>query len=297
MAGGRRRRENPRSSTLFSCGIRPGEGGAGFSASEWPGCGCATVAVRRADARRDRGRSTFPLTRSGSRAGPSSVHPWLAIGKCREKRMPRTASPGHHPKVRDVVRRMTYSGQSSCCHGRGPRFRSARLDRPDREDLAAPDPLRRRAIAQDQAADRPAAARIVILERLCYASERAATSHDIDGRIGQQVHGPAAVRRPGRDEDRSVRLVDEADRDGPQLTRSPAACAEAGEPLVRRQEVVDRRNPLRAAGKPRGRARRGLGSTIRGAGGWAPGGPVGLTVRRRQRLRCQDLPSVATDGA
>jgi hypothetical protein len=51
-------------------GIRPGVTGPGFSASEWPGCGSVNDAVRRADARRDRGRSTLPVTRAGSRAGP-----------------------------------------------------------------------------------------------------------------------------------------------------------------------------------------------------------------------------------
>jgi hypothetical protein len=54
----------------------PGRGGAGFSASEWPGCGCVRVAVRRAEARRDPGRSTLPVTRAGSRAGPFRSIPW-----------------------------------------------------------------------------------------------------------------------------------------------------------------------------------------------------------------------------
>ena len=92
----------------------PGRGGAGFSASEWPGCGSVSVAVRRAEARRGPGRSAFPVTRSGSRAGPFRSIPWWPFGKCREQRMIRTPLHRHRPKVRDVVRRMTYSQQPYC---------------------------------------------------------------------------------------------------------------------------------------------------------------------------------------
>ena len=98
----------------YSVATSAREGGAGFSASEWPGCGSVSVAVRRAEARRGPGRSTFPVTRSGSRAGPFRSIPWWPFGKCREERMIRTPLHRHRPKVRDVVRRMTYSQQPSC---------------------------------------------------------------------------------------------------------------------------------------------------------------------------------------
>jgi hypothetical protein len=59
----------------------PERGGAGFSASEWPGCGSVSVAGRRAEARRDPGRSAFPETRAGSRAGPfRSIPLWPSAG-------------------------------------------------------------------------------------------------------------------------------------------------------------------------------------------------------------------------
>jgi hypothetical protein len=57
------------------------EGRAGFSASEWPGCGSVSVAGRRAEARRGPGRSAFPETRAGSRAGPfRSIPLWPSAG-------------------------------------------------------------------------------------------------------------------------------------------------------------------------------------------------------------------------
>src|SRR4051812_8197137 len=60
-----------RPSTLFGCPALPGRGGAWVSACEWSGIGSAIAAVRRAEARRNRGGSAFPVTRSGSPAGPS----------------------------------------------------------------------------------------------------------------------------------------------------------------------------------------------------------------------------------
>ena len=50
-------------------------------------------------------------------SGSISVRPSGAIGKCRDQTMRRNPLPRHRPKVRELVRRMTYSG--------GP-------DRPDR---------------------------------------------------------------------------------------------------------------------------------------------------------------------
>jgi hypothetical protein len=111
--GGRRRENLPVIDTI-QLRRPPGRGGAGFSASEWPGCGFVSVAVRRAEAQRGPGRSTLPVTRSGSRAGPFRSIPWWPFGKCREQRMIRTPLHRHRPKVRDVVRRMTYSQQPSC---------------------------------------------------------------------------------------------------------------------------------------------------------------------------------------
>jgi hypothetical protein len=105
---GGRRRERPAGHRHYSVAASARRDGAGFSASEWPGIGSEAVAVRRAEARRDPGRSTFPVTRAGSRAGPFRFIPWWPFGKCREQRMPRTPSHRHRPKVRDVVRRMTY---------------------------------------------------------------------------------------------------------------------------------------------------------------------------------------------
>jgi hypothetical protein len=48
--------------------------GGSISASAWRGSGFAAVGVRRAEARQDPEGSAFPVTRSGSRAGPC-VHP------------------------------------------------------------------------------------------------------------------------------------------------------------------------------------------------------------------------------
>lgn len=107
MTGGRRR-ETCRSAPLFSCRRPSGRDGAGFSASEWPGCGSEGVAVRRAEARRGPGRSAFPVTRAGSRAGPFRSIPWWSFGKCRDQRMPRAGLHRHRPMVGEDVRRMTY---------------------------------------------------------------------------------------------------------------------------------------------------------------------------------------------
>jgi hypothetical protein len=202
--------------------------------------------------------------------------------------MRRDPVPCHRPKVRDDVRRMTYSQGPYCPFAariRLPRARagalrsgprSARLVRADHEDRAAPETLRRGPVAEDQLPDRPATARVPIFEEVGFAGERAAAGLDLDRRIDEEIGRPRAVERAGRDEDRAVRLVDVSDGDGAPLPAPPAAGPDAGEPGVEGEGVVECRNPLRAARGP-GRSR--------------------PAVAGRQRLRCQDLPSVATDGA
>jgi hypothetical protein len=117
-------------------------------------------------------------------------------------------------------------------------------------------------VAKDELADRPPTARIAIVQLLGLAPEGTAGQLDLDGRVGPEVRGPVALERSGGDEDRAVRLVDEPDRDRPPRAGSVAAGPQPGEPLVWRA---------------------------------VQGGP--RVVAGRQRLRCQDLPSVATDGA
>jgi hypothetical protein len=83
----------------------------------------------------------------------------------------------------------------------------------------------------------------------------------LDGRIGQQVVGPRGAIAGG-DQDRTIRLVDVADRDPPRQTRASSACRQPGDLALEEQVAAD-------------------------------------VVRReaRQRARCQDLPSVWVDGA
>jgi hypothetical protein len=125
----------------FEC--RPPEGGGGVSGADAirlgllprrrrdadvsalarPGSGSATAGARRAGARRDRGRSAFPVTRSGSRMGPS-VHPvlWPAAGAV-DRILPAHPLHGHRPNVREGVRRMTYSCPGRGIFGKGHRTR------------------------------------------------------------------------------------------------------------------------------------------------------------------------------
>jgi hypothetical protein len=167
----------------------------------------------------------------------------------------------------------------------------AAIRRRDDEDRAAAETLRRCPVAEDQLADGPAAARVAIVEHVGDAAERPPGDGDLDHRVDEEVAGPGAVRRAGGDEDRSVRLLDEPDRDRAGGAAQPAAGPEMGEARVVGERGIEVGN---AIGAPGGTARR----AARRPGGRAgpPGRAVDI-VGGRQRLRCQDLPSVATDGA
>ena len=152
----------------------------------------------------------------------------------------------------------------------------------DGEDRTAAEPLGRGAVAQDQLAHHPAATRIAIVERLRQAGKRGAADRDVDEWVGKEVAGPRAVGRAGGNENRAVGLGDEPDRDQAQLPGSPAARPQPRKPVVGGQVGVES-----------GRAIRAPGETV--SGSRAAGRRV--VVGSRQRPRCQDLPSVATDGA
>lgn len=81
---------------------------------------------------------------------------------------------------------------------------------------------------------------------------------DIHTRIGKQVQRPLGTIAGG-DEDRSVRLVEVAHRDGACLPSALAPRRQSGDLALEEEVVTD--------------------------------------VVRRQRARCQDLPSVWVDGA
>lgn len=136
-------------------------------------------------------------------------------------------------------------------------------------------------MAQDQLADRAATARVAVVEVLGDCRERAAADGDLQSRVGEQVERPGAVGRPRGDENRTVRLVDEADGDRPWGTGPSASDDEPGEAVIGGEVGVEKRVALGRAGDA-----------------W-PGAAVSSRILRagRQRLRCQDLPSVATDGA
>jgi hypothetical protein len=104
------------------------------------------------------------------------------------------------------------------------------------------------------------------VEGLGERGEAAAPDLDRHARIGQQVVGP---HRPvaGRDEDRAIGLVDEADGDVALEARPPAADREPGDG-AREDQVA----PEIVRGRDSGRG-------------------------RGQRARCQDLPSVWVEGA
>ena len=155
---------------------------------------------------------------------------------------------------------------------------------PDDEDRAAAEPLRWGPEAEDQLADRAAPPRIAIVQFLRDPAKRPPFDDDVDRGVGQQVAGPGVVGRSGGDEDRPVRLGDEPDRDRTPFAAPPAARPEAGKSIIVGERVVDRTNALGTARRPRSETR---------ISRWA----VWLIVAGRQRPRCQDLPSFATDGA
>lgn len=166
--------------------------------------------------------------------------------------------------------------------------------RTDHEDRAGAEAFRRGAVAEDELADGAAPARVAIVEILGDACECPAADGDLHLRVGEQVEGPGAPGRPGRDEDRAVRLLDETHGDRARRAAPPAADDEAGEAVVGGEVGVEGGiAPGRAGGN-------GVGGTGVGARRGSPrGAAVSSRIVRagRQRLRCQDLPSVATDGA
>jgi hypothetical protein len=166
------------------------------------------------------------------------------------------------------------------CRVRWPLFGSGRRDRPDDEDRSAAQSFGRRSVAEDQLAHRPTATRVAILEDLSLADERPSLDRDLDRGVGQQVRGPGPIERAGCDEDRAVRLADEPDRDITDRAAAAAARAQPREPGI--------------VGEARVEGRDALGAPSR-AGDWRSRWTVRLGIR--QRPRCQDLPSVATDGA
>lgn len=171
--------------------------------------------------------------------------------------------------------------------GEGCGRKSGFVDRPDDEDRAVAESLRRGSEVEDQLADDAAPPRVSIVQFLRGATERPPSGHDVDRRVVQEIAGPVLVGPSGGDEDRPVGLGDEPDRDRPPFAAPPAACPETREPIVVGQGVVDLGLAL------------GVGRRL-GVGAWNERAGVGLRVRivgGRQRPRCQDLPSVATDGA
>jgi hypothetical protein len=78
-------------------------------------------------------------------------------------------------------------------------------------------------------------------------------------RIGEQVQRPLCAIA-GSDQDRSIRLIEVTDRDRSELPRSPPPRRQSGDLAPEEEVVAD-------------------------------------VVVRRQRARCQDLPSVWVDGA
>ena len=146
------------------------------------------------------------------------------------------------------------------------------------EDRAAPEPLGRGPEAEDQLTDRATSARIPVVDQLRASLESPAAERDLGRGLVQQVGGPGRIRRAGGNEDGAVRLFDESDRDLAPLPGPAPGRREPDEALVAGQSRVDRGRPL----GPTGRTACSAGIAV---------------GRGRQRLRCQDLPSVATDGA
>jgi hypothetical protein len=151
------------------------------------------------------------------------------------------------------------------------------VDRSKHEDRAAAESLGRRPVAQDELPDRAAAARIPVVENLGFTDERSTAHLDLDRGIDQEVRRPRAVEGSGRNKDRTIGLVDVTDGDRAPLPCPPTSGPEPGEPAIDREGVVECRNPVRATRRS--------------------GRPRVAVAGRRQRARCPDLPSVATDGA
>jgi hypothetical protein len=135
----------------------------------------------------------------------------------------------------------------------------AGLDRTEAKARPASESLGRRPVAQDQAADRSGV--VARLERLGHGAEPPVAYVDVDAWVGGQVACPLGVVARC-DEDRAVRLIDEADSDRPRLPRPATARRDPGD-LALEEEV---------------------GADV-------------VRARLRQRDRCQDLPSVWVDGA
>ena len=200
----------------------------------------------------------------------------------------RTTGPGGRTTARPARRARAGSRGGRAPRGSAGRRPSARVDRPQDEDRAAAETLRRRSVAEDQLTDGPAPAGIAVVEELGLAGERPPPRLDVERRIGEEIGRPGSIERPCGNKDRSVGLVDEADRDPSPLAAPPAARPETGEPGIRPEGLVDGGDALAAARRP-GRDGRGPRTRL--------GRGVERIVRGGQRLRCQDLPSVATDGA
>jgi tetrahydromethanopterin S-methyltransferase subunit G len=133
------------------------------------------------------------------------------------------------------------------------------LDRAQSEARPPSETLGRRAVAQDQTTDRSGV--VGRLERLGARGEPPIANIDVRRRIGEQVGRPLGVIA-GRDEDRTVGLFDEADRDRPRSACPTTAGRDPGDLPLEDQVVAD---------------------VVR--------------ARLAQRDRCQDLPSVWVDGA
>ena len=142
------------------------------------------------------------------------------------------------------------------------RHRPARRQRPEPERRSVAEAFGRRPVAQDQAADRPSV--IGRRERFGERVEGPVARSDVAGRIGEQVRRPGRVDRSGRDEERAGRelIVDEPDGHRACLAAASAARLDPDE-TTGGDELVLHRPP----------------------------------IGRRQRPRCQDLPSVWVDGA
>jgi len=128
------------------------------------------------------------------------------------------------------------------------------------EGEAAAQTFRRRAVAKDQLPDGPVASGIAVVEHLRVRGVRALADRDDTGRRCDQVQRPVGTGCGRRDENRAVIFGNEADRRLADQTRPATPCLDPGRAALCDQVVAEAR--------------------------------VG-----RQRVRCQDLPSVATAGA
>ena len=131
----------------------------------------------------------------------------------------------------------------------------------------------------------------MVVEGLGQASEGPPSGNDLDDGVDQEVARPGAVRRTGGDENGPIWLGDEADRNRSPLAGPSTAGPQPGEARVVSQRRVESWSTIGATG----RARTGCRPVVTPGVRRGSGPVVGIAVR--QRLRCQDLPSVATDGA